>query len=182
MDEATLDNGVKGVQVEIILERRISGIILTTYFPTILMNIINQATMYLDYEQFFEAILTTNITCMTVLASLYILFSSVVPQTSYVKLVDIWFLFNLVYPFALILIQIFIQKSRYDEEQTDKVKVFIKPIDDQLDKSKMPKSGTNLRSKYLKSEIGLMLGKTVLPFLGISFIFLYFLVGIMCFD
>ena len=170
------------VQVEIILGRRISGIILTTYFPTILMNVINQSTMYLDYEEFFEAILTTNITCMTVLASLYILFSSVVPQTSYVKLVDIWFLFNLVYPFALILIQIFIQKSRYDEEQTVKVKVFIKPIDDELDQSKMPKSGTNLRSKYLKSEIGLMLGKTVLPFLGISFIFLYFFLGIMCFD
>ena len=36
---------------------------------------------------------------------LYILFSSVVPQTSYVKLVDIWFLFNLIYPFLLILLQ-----------------------------------------------------------------------------
>ena len=124
IEETALDNGDNGVQIEIILERRISGIVLTTYFPTILMNIINQATMYLECEQFFEAILTTNITCMTVLASLYILFSSVVPQTSYIKLVDIWFLFNLVYPFSLILIQIFIQKARFEEEQFDKVKVF----------------------------------------------------------
>ena len=132
------------------------------------MNIINQATMYLECEQFFEAILTTNITCMTVLASLYILFSSVVPQTSYIKLVDIWFLFNLVYPFSLILIQIFIQKARFDEEQFDKVKVF--EGHQQIDK---------LETKYLKSEVGLIIGKVVVPILGVSFVVLYFVFGML---
>ena len=142
------------------------------------MNIINQSTMYLDCEQFFEAIITTNITCMTVLASLYILFSSVVPQTSYIKLVDIWFLFNLVYPFILILIQIFIQKSRSDEEQVDKVQFFVET--NELDRSKMPKSHTSKqRTNYRKSEVGLILGKIVLPILGISFVVLYFMFGIL---
>jgi hypothetical protein len=178
IEETTLDNGDKGVQVEIILERRIFGIVLTTYFPTILMNIINQSTMYLECEQFFEAILTTNITCMTVLASLYILFSSVVPQTSYVKLVDIWFLFNLVYPFILILNQIFIQKSRLEEKQVDKVIVFVGP--QELDESKFK---INKReTKYLKSEVGLILGKIVLPILGISFVVIYFVFGILLID
>ena len=142
------------------------------------MNIINQSTMYLDCEQFFEAIITTNITCMTVLASLYILFSSVVPQTSYIKLVDIWFLFNLVYPFILILIQIFIQKSRSDEEQVDKVQFFVET--NELDRSKMPESHTSKqRTNYRKSEFGLILGKIVLPILGISFVVLYFMFGIL---
>ena len=142
------------------------------------MNIINQSTMYLDCEQFFEAIITTNITCMTVLASLYILFSSVVPQTSYIKLVDIWFLFNLVYPFILILIQIFIQKARSDEEQVDKVQFFVET--NELDRSKMPESHTSKqRTNYRKSEFGLILGKIVLPILGISFVVLYFMFGIL---
>ena len=90
---------------------------INTYLPTIMMNIINQATMYIDRDKFFETIITTNITCMTVLASLYILFSSVVPQTSYIKSVDIWFLYNLIYPFCLILLHILIQKLKLDNEQ-----------------------------------------------------------------
>ena len=135
MQETILDNGDQGVQVEIVLERRISGIVLTTYFPTILMNVINQSTMYLECDRFFEAIITTNITCKTVLDSLYILFSSVVPQTSYVKLVDIWFLFNLIYPFILILIQIFIQKYRFDEE--DKLVLAMREINQRKNKLKI---------------------------------------------
>ena len=58
---------------------------------------------------------------MTVLASLYILFSSVVPQTSYIKSVDIWFLFNLIYPFCLILLHFFIQKVKINKEVVNKV-------------------------------------------------------------
>ena len=73
------------------------------------------------WEKFFETIMTMNITCMTVLASLYILFSSVVPQTSYTKSVDIWLLFNLIYPFCLILLHIVIQKLNTDEEPGMKV-------------------------------------------------------------
>ena len=109
------DPDLEGVLVSINLKRRIDGLLITTYLPTVMMNIINQATMYIDREKFFETIITTNITCMTVLASLYILFSSVVPQTSYIKSVDIWFLFNLIYPFCLILLHILIQKLEIEK-------------------------------------------------------------------
>ena len=106
---------LKGVLISINLKRRIDGLLITTYLPTVMMNIINQATMYIDRDKYFESIMTTNITCMTVLASLYILFSSVVPQTSYIKSVDIWFLFNLIYPFCLILLHILIQKLEIEK-------------------------------------------------------------------
>ena len=76
---------LKGILIYINLVRRLHGLLITTYLPTVMMNMINQATMYIDREKFFETIMTMNITCMTVLASLYILFSSVVPQTSYTK-------------------------------------------------------------------------------------------------
>ena len=112
---------LKGVLIFINLVRRLDGLLITTYLPTVMMNVINQATMYIDRERFFETIMTTNITCMTVLASLYILFSSVVPQTSYIKSVDIWFLFNLIYPFCLILLHIVIQKLNIDKESGMKV-------------------------------------------------------------
>ena len=109
---------LNGVLISVNLKRRVDGLLITTYLPTIMMNIINQATMYIDRDKFFETIITTNITCMTVLASLYILFSSVVPQTSYIKSVDIWFLYNLIYPFCLILLHILIQKLKLDKQGT----------------------------------------------------------------
>ena len=112
---------VECVVISVNLKRRIDGLLITTYLPTVMMNIINQATMYIDRDKFFETIMTTNITCMTVLASLYILFSSVVPQTSYIKSVDIWFLFNLIYPFCLILLHILIQKLKLENEAGTRV-------------------------------------------------------------
>ena len=133
--------------------------------------------MYLKCDHFFEAIITTNITCMTVLASLYILFSSVVPQTSYIKLVDIWFLFNLVYPFCLILIHIFIQTSKYEEEKEndDTVKDFVLPPITKETQT-IAKSKPSAK-KYSKSEIGLLIGHFVLPLFGVSFVIIYFVVG-----
>ena len=181
MLETTLDNGNLGVQVEIVLKRKISGIVLTTYFPTILMNVINQATMYMECDHFFEAILTTNITCMTVLASLFILFSSVVPQPT-LTLVDIWFLFSLIYPFLLILLHIFIQQSRKNEGVFNKVEAFIKPKEIDKQQMEMSKSkAKNQSTNFLKSELGLILGKIVLPIFGLTFGVLYFLIGCLMF-
>ena len=121
--EEVEQTNLKGVLVSINLVRSIDGLLITTYLPTVMMNMINQATMYIDRKRYFETIMTTNITCMTVLASLYILFSSVVPQTSYIKSVDLWFLFNLIYPFTLILLHILIQNLKTEKELKSKTKV-----------------------------------------------------------
>ena len=42
--------GVKTIKVTLTLNRRITSIFMVTYLPTILMNIINQATVYLPGE------------------------------------------------------------------------------------------------------------------------------------
>ena len=76
-----------------------------TYLPTILMNIINQATNYVRDDN-YELILTINITSMMVLASIYLSVSSSLPITASIKPVEVWLLFNLVYPFMVIMINI----------------------------------------------------------------------------
>ena len=82
-----------------------------TYLPTILMNIINQATNYLDGTQFSGDIIKVNMTCMMVLSALYVSVSNSLPTTSYIKYVEIWLIFSLIYPFLIVLIQTFIQKA-----------------------------------------------------------------------
>ena len=158
--------GLQGAELTVRLERRVSGLLLTTYLPTIMMNIINQATMYIDSDRFFETILTTNITCMTVLASLYILFSSVVPQTSYTKSVDIWFLFNLTYPFCLILLHIIIEHIKATEAE---VKAFTVRSDIEDNETELKETILNWQSFWVT------MGKRVLPGMGLLFVISYFM-------
>ena len=82
---------------------------MVTYLPTILMNIVNQATNYISGEDKFSLIYTINITCMMVLASVYLSVSASLPTTSDIKPVEIWLLFNLAYPFLVILVNVLLQ-------------------------------------------------------------------------
>ena len=89
--------------------RKLLNIVMVTYLPTILMNIINQATNYITGEDKFSLIYTINITCMMVLASVYLSVSVSLPSTSDIKPVEIWLLFNLAYPFLVIFVNVLLQ-------------------------------------------------------------------------
>ena len=82
-----------------------------TYLPTILMNMINQASNYINGSTRFDLVYTINITCMMVLASVYLSVSASLPTTSDIKPVEIWLLFNLAYPFLVILVNVVLQVS-----------------------------------------------------------------------
>ena len=99
----------KAIRVSVSLGRKLLNIIMVTYLPTILMNIINQATNYISDEDKFSLIYTINITCMMVLASVYLSVSSSLPATSDIKPVEIWLLFNLAYPFLVIFVNVWLQ-------------------------------------------------------------------------
>ena len=82
---------------------------MVTYLPTILMNMINQATNYIRGADKYGMIYATNITCMMVLASIYLSVSASLPVTSDIKPVEVWLLFNLAYPLIVMLTNIVLQ-------------------------------------------------------------------------
>ena len=61
METWDLNDGTKGVTIQIRLGRRLLGIVLTTYLPTFLLLIIVNSTHYFK-AFYFEAIVTTNVT------------------------------------------------------------------------------------------------------------------------
>ena len=76
------------------------------------MNLINQATNYLimsSEDDKYGLVISVNITCMMVLASIYISVSASLPPTSDVKPVETWLIFNLAYPFVTILVNVILQ-------------------------------------------------------------------------
>ena len=92
----------KFAKMDMVLSRKIQSIFMVTYLPTILMNLVNQATNYIKSEDHFSLVYTINITCMMVLASVYLSVSASLPSTSDIKPVEIWLLFNLAYPILVI--------------------------------------------------------------------------------
>ena len=76
----------------LVLKRRILNAILTVYLPTILVLTIVYATNFFK-DFFFEATVTVNLTSLLVLTTLFISVAGSLPQTAYVKMVDIWLIF-----------------------------------------------------------------------------------------
>merc|ERR1719445_2988343 len=106
----------EGVVVSITLGRRLLGTFLTIFFPTILLNVIGYSTNHFK-AFFFEAVITVNLTSMLVLTTMFINVSNSLPKTSYMKMVDAWLLFNLLYPFIVVLLHTYMDTLRNDEER-----------------------------------------------------------------
>ena len=58
-----------------------------------------------------------NLTSMLVLTTMFINVSNNLPKTSYMKMMDVWLLFNLLYPFIVVLLHTYMDTLRNNEER-----------------------------------------------------------------
>jgi len=110
------NGGLYSVVFELSLGRRLTAVSLTAFLPTILLNVIGHATNYFK-DFFFEAVVTVNLTVMLVLTTMFISISSSLPVTSYVKMIDVWLLFNLMVPFVEVLLHTWKDTLRDEEDR-----------------------------------------------------------------
>ena len=89
----------KGIELKIVMNRRIINEVLTTYLPTVFILIIVYSTNFFK-PFFFEAVVTVNLTSQLVLTTLFISVSKSLPPTAYVKMIDVWLIFSQLIPFA----------------------------------------------------------------------------------
>ena len=85
------------------------SLLTVSYVPSLLMNTINQASVFIKGENKYDLSLTINITIMMVLASIYLSVSNSLPVTAKIKPVELWLLFNLIYNFCLIITLVIMQ-------------------------------------------------------------------------
>ena len=80
-----------------------------------------QAVVYIKSDNSYDLIITVNITCMMVLSSVYLSVSNSLPSTPSIKPVEQWLLFNIVYPFLVIIStvikQVFILVRKVERHQ-----------------------------------------------------------------
>ena len=93
-----IGNKQQAVVFKITLGRRLLGTVLTVFLPTILMNVVGHGGF------FFKAPVSVNMMVMLVLTTMFINVSNQLPKTSYIKMMDVWLIFNLIVPFVEVLL------------------------------------------------------------------------------
>ena len=106
--------------VPLLFVRDIKSIILNTYLPTFILTLINQLTNYYIGYEMFEAIITINATTLLTLTSLFISVFDSLPQTTNIKMIDIWMLVTFVYPFLIIIIHTLVHVNSSNRSKKNK--------------------------------------------------------------
>ena len=106
----------EGIQMKLVLKRRIINELLTSYLPSVLLIFISYSTTFFR-PFYFEASVTVNLTTMLVMTTIFIAVMDKLPSTAYIKMIDVWLIFNLLKPFIDIIVQTYIESLREAEDQ-----------------------------------------------------------------
>merc|ERR1712240_476757 len=96
-----------------VLKRKVTSELMTTYFPTLLLTAITFATTFFK-PFFFEASLSVNLTTMLVMPTIFISKMEGLPPTSDIKMIDMWLVMGQLVPFIEVIIAAFIELYRED--------------------------------------------------------------------
>ena len=97
--------GIRKMNITIKLKRIPTYHLTSTYIPTLCLIIIAELTLFIDVIH-FEATIMVALTAMLVMYTLYQSLSDNLPQTAYLKMIDVWLFAGLMLPFIIICILI----------------------------------------------------------------------------
>ena len=104
------------VVIEFTLKRRYSFYLAAVYLPSICLLLAAEITLFID-ESHFEATTMVALTSMLVMYTLYQSSSASLPQTSYLKMIDVWLLPGLILPFVVFLLEVYMITKNYSLTQ-----------------------------------------------------------------
>merc|ERR1712013_724129 len=119
----TFRTGKKGISMEIVMKRKITSEMMTTYFPSLLLTAITFATTFFK-PFFFEAALSVNLTTMLVMTTIFISKMEGLPPTSDIKMIDIWLVLCQMVPFVqvvLLTIKEYLREEEQDSSEKDDI-------------------------------------------------------------
>ena len=110
----TSEDGDKGLSAVVVMKRKITSEMMTTYFPSLLLTAITFATTFFK-PFFFEAALSVNLTTMLVMTTIFISKMEGLPPTSDIKMIDIWLVLCQMVPFAEVVLLTAMEYHRKDD-------------------------------------------------------------------
>ena len=104
----------QGIRMSLVMKRKITSEMMTTYFPSLLLTLITFATTFFK-PFFFEAALSVNLTTMLVMTTIFISKMEGLPPTSDTKMIDYWLILCQLVPFTEVVLQTAMEYFRDDE-------------------------------------------------------------------
>ena len=120
--DKSLKNGKQGISVIIVMKRKITSEMMTTFFPSLLLTAITFATTFFK-PFFFEAALSVNLTTMLVMTTIFISKMEGLPPTSDIKMIDIWLVLCQMVPFAEVVLITAMEYNRKDDHEQESNKL-----------------------------------------------------------
>ena len=95
---------VDGVEMNIVLKRKATMELMTTYLPTLLLLLLTFSGTFFKVELFGDA-MAHNLTIMLVMTTIFTSKIEELPPTSDMKMIDVWLIFCLVVPFFEVILR-----------------------------------------------------------------------------
>ena len=92
--------------MKIEIKRIIMNEVLTTYLPTALLIVISYSTTFFSPE-YFEASLTVTLSVLFVMTTFFVSIMEKLPQTSYIRMIDVWLIYGQLFPFAQVVLVVY---------------------------------------------------------------------------
>ena len=103
---------------------------------------------------------------MLVLTTIFIDVSNNLPKTSYMKMMDVWLLFNLIIPFMVVLIHTYMDTLRKNEDEEE--------VDEVLSRHEMEKRRKRAKRLNFLNRVSLIYK----PVIALLFVSLYWFIGL----
>ena len=101
IEHSTIKTDSESINIMVKLRRIPTYHLTNTYIPTLCLIIITELTLFIDVSH-FEATIMVALTTMLVTYTLYQSLLNYLPQTPYLKMIDIWLFSGLILPFIII--------------------------------------------------------------------------------
>ncbi|XP_042237656.1 uncharacterized protein LOC121876535 [Homarus americanus] len=107
-------NSHSGQEIRFRLENLSGFYVSSTYVPTFLMVLICYSTFYFELDDFNDRIMVS-LTALLVLATLFTQITETTPKTSYLKLLDTWFVACILINFSIVILLVIINYQKMRE-------------------------------------------------------------------
>ena len=191
----------KHVAVEIVFKRIYMHHMFVTFVPTLVLMIVTQLTLFVDYEEHFDGTIMVHLTTMLVMYTLYASLSSSMPNTAYLKFIDIFMLYGLVLPFVTFVCEVIVMIMKHHEntrargfEKPNDKEVFSKKIkiNDKINVVKLrnlehernfvwqedkERETKNTKTNKSRADLMIIVVRTILPIFTVVFVVTYIILA-----
>lgn len=137
----------------------------TTYLPSMCLLVVAEITLMIG-DEYFDTTIMVSLTAMLVMYTLYQSVSGSLPQTAYLKSIDVWLIFGLIMPFLVFLYLVYVNLASNSKT------LDILQVQSRTGAGNFTRNDNRVKQRK-QAKISFKKVKTVIPLATLAFILIY---------